>query len=120
MKTKATKAGRLEQLAELIRGCVKGPPHASRTLAGPGDGRPTAKVMVIGEAPGREEDESGHPFVGSSGRFLNHVLEGTGIDRADLFITNVVKCRPPRNRTPKRDEVDTCTSNYLFEQIGLI
>jgi DNA polymerase len=76
--------------------------------------------MIIGEAPGKDEDLTGYPFVGASGRFLNSVLEGTGIDRADLFITNTVKCRPPKNRTPKRLEVDTCTSNYLFEQIDLI
>jgi DNA polymerase len=76
--------------------------------------------MLIGEAPGREEDESGRPFVGAAGRFLDHVLEDTGIDRASLFITNIVKCRPPKNRAPRAGEVDTCTSNYLFEQIELI
>ena len=117
---KSKRAGRLEELAAQIRVCVKCPLCESRTIAVPGDGKPSAKVMIIGEAPGKEEDESGHPFVGSAGRFLNHVLEGTGIDRSDFFITNTVKCRPPRNRTPKRLEVDTCTSNYLFEQIELI
>ena len=76
--------------------------------------------MLIGEAPGREEDETGHPFVGAAGRFLDHVLEGTSINRADLFITNIVKCRPPKNRAPKVGEVDTCASNYLFEQIELV
>jgi uracil-DNA glycosylase len=86
----------------------------------PGEGKTSAKVMLIGEAPGREEDESGRPFVGAAGRFLDHVLEGTGINRDDLFITNIVKCRPPKNRTPRVGEVETCTSNYLFEQIELI
>ena len=76
--------------------------------------------MIIGEAPGKEEDLTGHPFVGASGKFLNSVLEGTGIDRDDFFVTNTVKCRPPKNRTPRKLEVDTCTSNYLFEQIDLI
>jgi DNA polymerase len=76
--------------------------------------------MIIGEAPGKEEDESGKPFVGATGRFLNHVLEGTGLDRDDFFITNTVKCRPPKNRTPKKLEIETCTSNYLFEQIELL
>jgi DNA polymerase len=76
--------------------------------------------MIVGEAPGAEEDQSGHPFVGASGRFLNHVVEGSGFGRADFFITNIVKCRPPRNRTPHRGEVDTCTSAYLFEQIELV
>src|SRR5215475_14151854 len=100
MKAQTKKAKRLAELAEQICVCVRCPLHQSRTLAVPGEGKPSAKVMIIGEAPGKEEDASGHPFVGSSGRFLNHVLEGTGIDRADLFITNTVKCRPPRNRTP--------------------
>jgi DNA polymerase len=89
-------------------------------LAVPGDGKYTAKVMLIGEAPGKEEDESGHPFVGSAGRFLDHVLEGTGIARSELFITNIVKCRPPKNRPPRKLEIETCTSNYLFEQISIL
>jgi DNA polymerase len=76
--------------------------------------------MIIGEAPGRDEDRRGHPFVGAAGRFLDEVLEGSGISRDDLFITNIVKCRPPENRTPRKLEVDTCTSNYLFNQIELI
>src|SRR5918911_3566850 len=117
---KSKRAQRLEELAAQIRVCTKCPLWESRTLAVPGDGKTRAKVMIIGEAPGREEDESGHPFVGSAGRYLDHVLEGTKLDRSDFFITNTVKCRPPKNRTPKRLEVDTCTSNYLFEQIELI
>src|SRR5215470_3606513 len=117
---KAAKAGELEVLAARIRVCTKCPLSESRTLAVPGEGKASARVMLIGEAPGREEDESGHPFVGAAGRFLDHVLEGTGINRADLFITNIVKCRPPKNRAPKVGEVNTCTSNYLFEQIELV
>jgi DNA polymerase len=117
---KTKRVRRLEVLATEISGCTKCPLWESRTLAVPGDGRPTARVMIIGEAPGKEEDESGHPFVGSAGRFLNHVLTGTGLERADFFITNTVKCRPPKNRTPRKLEIDTCTSNYLFEQIELI
>src|SRR5437588_6536286 len=117
---KSKKAKRLDELAAQIRVCTRCPLHESRTLAVPGDGKYTAKIMIIGEAPGKEEDESGRPFVGSAGRFLNHVLEGTGLDRNDFFITNTVKCRPPKNRTPKKLEVDTCTSNYLFEQIALL
>jgi DNA polymerase len=120
MKAGRSRARRLEELAEQIRVCTRCPLCESRTVAVPGDGKPSAQVMIIGEAPGREEDVSGHPFVGSAGRFLNQVLEGTGIDRGDLFITNTVKCRPPRNRPPKKGELDTCTSNYLFEQIELL
>src|SRR5262245_45650564 len=117
---KAAKVVRLEAIAAQIRVCTKCPLCQSRTLAVPGDGKTSARVMLIGEAPGREEDETGHPFVGAAGRFLDHVLEGTGINRDDLFITNIVKCRPPNNRTPRVGEVETCTSNYLFEQIELI
>lgn len=107
-------------LAAQIRICTKCPLHQSRTQAVPGDGKSAAKVMLIGEGPGREEDESGHPFVGATGRYLDQVLEGTGLNRADLFITNIVKCRPPKNRPPKVDEIETCTANYLFKQIELI
>lgn len=117
---KTKKARRLDELAAQIKVCTRCPLWESRTNAVPGDGKYTSKVMIVGEAPGKEEDESGLPFVGSAGRFLNHVLEGTGLDRTDFFITNTVKCRPPKNRTPKKLEVDTCTSNYLFEQIGLV
>lgn len=117
---KAERARRLDELAEAIRVCLKCPLHASRTHAVPGDGPATARVMIIGEAPGRDEDRRGHPFVGAAGRFLDEVLEGSGISRDDLFITNIVKCRPPENRTPRKLEVDTCTSNYLFNQIELI
>jgi uracil-DNA glycosylase family 4 len=117
-KSKAAK--RLEELTARIRVCTRCLLHASRTHAVPGDGKPSAKVMIVGEAPGRDEDASGHPFIGAAGRFLNQVLEGTGIDRDDLFITNTVKCRPPKNRTPRKSEVDVCTANYLFEQIDLI
>ncbi len=114
------KARRLNELAAQIRVCVKCPLHESRTHAVPGDGKYTAKVMIIGEAPGKEEDETGLPFVGSAGRYLDRVLAGTGLDRRDFFITNTNKCRPPKNRTPKKNEIVTCTENYLFEQIELI
>jgi uracil-DNA glycosylase family 4 len=117
---KSKKARRLDELAAQIRVCTKCPLHESRTLAVPGDGKYSAKVMIIGEAPGKEEDETGKPFVGSAGRYLDHVLEGTGLDREDFFISNTVKCRPPKNRTPKSIEVGTCTANYLFEQVELI
>jgi len=117
---RSKKAARLEELAEQIRVCVKCPLHASRTNAVPGDGKYTAKLMIIAEAPGKEEDLTGLPFVGASGKFLDKVMEGTGIHREDFFITNTAKCRPPNNRTPRKIEVDTCTSNYLFEQIELI
>jgi DNA polymerase len=117
---KSSRDKRLDEMAREIRTCVKCPLHESRTIAVPGDGKSAAKVMIVGEAPGKEEDESGHPFVGATGRFLNDVLSGSDIDREDFFITNTVKCRPPKNRTPRKLEVETCTSNYLFEQIELV
>ena len=92
----------------------------SRTLAVPGEGDSKAKVMLIGEGPGKQEDETGRPFVGSAGKYLDHVLKGTRFPRADFFITNIVKCRPPGNCTPKTLEVETCTSLYLFKQLDLI
>jgi uracil-DNA glycosylase len=111
---------RLEALATQIRSCVQCPLHTTRTKAVPGEGALSARIMLIGEAPGREEDLSGQPFVGAAGRFLDEVLAGSGVDRRDLFITNTVKCRPENNRPPRKREVDTCTSLYLFEQIELI
>lgn len=117
---KAVKRKKLEDMAAQIRVCKKCPLYRSRTLAVPGEGKPSARIMLIGEGPGREEDESGRPFVGAAGRFLNQTLEGTGLDRADFFITNIVKCRPPENRRPKGGEIETCTSNYLFEQIDIL
>src|SRR5437870_8412184 len=111
---------RLVELATQIRSCVQCPLYASRTLAVPGAGPPSARVMLIGEAPGREEDQRGRPFVGAAGRFLDQVLAGSGVDRGDLFITNTVKCRPENNRPPRKREVDTCTSLYLVEQIALL
>lgn len=116
----ANSSKKLQTLANQIRSCVKCPLCQSRTLAVPGDGKTTAKVMIIGEAPGKEEDQTGLPFVGAAGRFLDSVLIGSDISRADIFITNTVKCRPPNNRTPRKLEVETCTANYLLTQIELI
>src|ERR1051326_485387 len=111
---------RLEALAKHIRVCPACPLCKSRTIAVPGEGKPTAKVMIIGEGPGKSEDKTGRPFVGNAGRYLEHVLEGTKFERSDFFITNIVKCRPPANRAPKMNEIETCTTIYLFEQIRLI
>ncbi|HEY0457274.1 MAG TPA: uracil-DNA glycosylase [Verrucomicrobiae bacterium] len=116
----AKREATLESISKCIRVCVKCPLHESRTLAVPGEGTPGARFMIIGEGPGKDEDRTGHPFVGSAGAYLDHVLEGTGIERADFFITNIIKCRPPNNRTPRAIEVLTCTSNYLFKQIELV
>jgi len=118
--SQSKEAQRLEDLAAQIRSCEQCPLYASRTHAVPGDGSPSARVMLIGEGPGREEDQRGRPFVGAAGRFLDEVLAGSGVDRGNLFITNTVKCRPENNRPPRKREVDTCTSLYLAEQIALV
>ncbi|MBD3360304.1 uracil-DNA glycosylase, partial [Candidatus Peregrinibacteria bacterium] len=85
----------------------------------PGEGAKDADVMFIGEGPGKEEDRQGKPFVGAAGRLLNELLESIGLDRDDVFIANVVKCRPPNNRDPLPQEIKTCWP-YLEKQINLI
>jgi DNA polymerase len=91
-----------------------------RTKAVPGEGPYNARIMLVGEAPGREEDLKGRPFVGRAGRLLNSVLEPIGIPRKHVFITNIVKCRPPKNRQPTKRERDTCKEAYLQRQIDVI
>ena len=113
-------AAALAAIAQEISGCTKCDLWKARTKTVPGDGPPNADILFIGEAPGFHEDRSGHPFVGAAGNLLNDLLHSVGIDRAQVFITNVVKCRPPSNRDPLPDEVETCTSHYLDRQIALI
>jgi DNA polymerase len=84
-----------------------------------GVGNPTADLMFVGEGPGADEDEQGEPFVGRAGQLLNKMIEAMGLNREQVYIANVVKCRPPGNRTPERDECDTC-SPFLFRQIDVI
>lgn len=84
-----------------------------------GVGNPRAELMFVGEGPGADEDEQGEPFVGRAGQLLNKMIEAMGIKRSDVYIANVVKCRPPSNRTPERDECDTC-SPFLLRQIDTI
>lgn len=91
----------------------------TRTHAVPGEGNPDAQVMLIGEGPGWHEDQQGKPFVGASGKFLSELLAKAGLTREDVFITNVVKCRPPSNRDPLPDEIQAC-SQYLERQIAAI
>jgi len=110
----------LEKLAKQIVVCTKCELHRSRKNAVPGEGPTHAEIMLIGEGPGAREDEQGRPFVGASGKFLDQLLERAGVTRADVWITNVVKCRPPGNRDPLPNEVETCTSNYLQHQIKLV
>src|SRR5215212_12281411 len=110
----------LEKLAKQIIVCTKCELHHSRKKAVPGEGPTAAEIMFIGEGPGARENEQGRPFVGASGKFLDQLLEQAGVTRADVWITNVVKCRPPGNRDPLPDEVEICTSNYLQHQIKIV
>lgn len=109
----------LEDHATQIRACTRCRLHEERTLAVPGEGPVGADVLLIGEAPGREEDAAGRPFVGSAGKILRAALEAAGISSEEAFITNVVKCRPPKNRAPKADEVEACHP-YLEAQIDAV
>lgn len=105
----------LEAIAAEVRVCTLCRLHTGRTRAVPGAGSPNAEILFIGEGPGYNEDKQGVPFVGRSGDLLVSLLRGIGLTRADVFIANVVKCRPPENRDPLPDEIATCTP-YLDRQ----
>lgn len=109
----------LDEIAEEIRACTACNLHQARTQAVPGEGRPDAGIMFVGEAPGFYEDKQGLPFVGASGRYLEDLLKLVGLTREDVFITNIVRCRPPKNRDPLRPEIDAC-KGYLDRQIAII
>jgi uracil-DNA glycosylase family 4 len=99
--------------------CTLCPLSKSRKKAVPGEGDSNARVMLVGEAPGSSEDLQGRPFVGAAGKFLETLLSGIGLSREEVFICNIVKCRPPRNRPPRPLEVQTCTP-YLERQMEII
>ena len=109
----------LEAIAEEVRACRKCPLGQSRTCAVPGEGAASAAIMFIGEGPGFHEDRQGRPFVGAAGKFLDELLAGIGLKREDVYITNVVKCRPPGNRDPQPNELAAC-SDFLDRQIAAI
>jgi uracil-DNA glycosylase len=109
----------LSKIAKEIASCEKCVLHESRKNPVPGDGPATAEIMFIGEGPGFHENEQGHPFVGASGKFLDQLLLQAGVTRADVFIANVVKCRPPGNRDPLPDELAACDA-FLEAQIETI
>jgi uracil-DNA glycosylase family 4 len=102
-----------------IMSCTRCPLHATRTQAVPGSGNPNAQVMFVGEAPGYHEDRQGVPFVGQAGKLLDQLLEGIGLAREDVFIANVLKCRPPENRDPLPAEIAAC-QDHLFRQVQII
>ena len=109
----------LIQLHTAIRSCKNCGLHATRTQAVPGVGPCPANVMIVGEAPGFNEDRQGEPFVGAAGKLLDTLLARISLSRADVYITNVLKCRPPMNRDPMPNEVETC-SPYLKRQLELV
>jgi len=109
----------LEEIANRIRNCRKCELYKYRRNPVPGEGNPDAEILFIGEAPGEKEDLQGRPFVGAAGKLLNKLIESIGMRREDVFITNIVKCRPPNNRDPKKEEIEACTP-YLDEQIKII
>ena len=110
---------RLEQLQQEASGCTRCRLAEGRTQVVFGVGNPDAELMFVGEAPGFHEDKQGFPFVGQAGKLLDKLLEGIGLTRADVYIANVLKCRPPGNRDPMPDEIELC-EGYLFRQIESI
>jgi len=109
----------LKDIEKQVRECRKCKLYQFRNNAVPGNGVYDSRIMLIGEAPGRNEDLEGLPFVGQAGKLLEQMLNSIGLSRNDIFITNVVKCRPPENRDPEEEEIQAC-SPYLFKQIELI
>jgi DNA polymerase len=101
---------RLQQLAETSRHCQQCRLHESRTQVVFGTGNPQAELVFVGEAPGRDEDEQGEPFVGQAGQLLTRIIEAIGLRREHVYLLNVIKCRPPNNRNPLPDELDACRS----------
>ncbi|MBC7092651.1 uracil-DNA glycosylase [Candidatus Bipolaricaulota bacterium] len=109
----------LADLAATVRGCTRCPLGATRRNLVFGEGNPHAELMFVGEGPGEVEDETGRPFVGPAGQLLTQVLNAVSLSRDEVYITNVVKCRPPGNRVPARSEMEACWE-WLAAQIALI
>ncbi|MCV0411802.1 uracil-DNA glycosylase [Nitrosarchaeum sp.] len=109
----------LEAIRQNVKTCTKCNLSTTRTNSVPGKGNFKADVIFVGEAPGKNEDQKGEPFVGIAGQRLNNALENAGISRESIYITNIVKCRPPKNRVPSISERDAC-DNYLQKEIAII
>ncbi len=112
-------SGDWAQLRQQVSGCMKCPLHQGRTQTVFGSGNENADWMVIGEAPGADEDRQGEPFVGRAGQLLTSMLQAIGLDRQQVYIANILKCRPPNNRDPAPDEVASC-EGYLRQQIAMV
>lgn len=109
----------LAEISEKVRACTKCRLSENRTKAVPGEGDEDSDLLFVGEGPGRQEDQQGRPFVGRAGNKLTDILGSVSLERSQVYITNIVKCRPPENRAPKSDEVDSCLP-YLEAQIAEI
>lgn len=121
MEQKAEKQKLLNELYAPFQNCTQCPLGTlGRTHIVWGEGDPNAQLMFIGEAPGADEDAQGRPFVGRSGKLLTKTIEGLGIKREDVFIANIVKCRPPENRAPRLLESSVCMTLFLFNQIKIV
>tara|TARA_B100001123_G_scaffold411021_2_gene506782 strand:- start:5903 stop:6568 length:666 start_codon:yes stop_codon:yes gene_type:complete len=114
---KATEA--VDQIRKELGDCTRCKLHSTRSNIVYGVGSPCAELMFVGEAPGRDEDQQGVPFVGRAGQLLTKIIEAIDLCREDVYIANVIKCRPPENRNPDSDEIETCKP-YLFAQIDAI
>lgn len=115
----AEKAAELEKIAGEVNQCRQCGLGSSRTNTVPGEGNPNARIMFVGEAPGADEDAQGRPFVGRAGQLLDKIIEACGLKRSDVFICNILKCRPPENRDPRAEEIISCLP-YLQRQIEII
>lgn len=115
----AEKAKELEKIGEQTRRCRLCDLGSQRTNAVPGEGSPNARIMFIGEAPGADEDAQGRPFVGRAGQLLDKIITACGLKRSDVYIGNILKCRPPGNRDPRAEEIISCLP-YLQRQIEII
>ena len=109
----------LGEIAKRIEKCKACPLYKTCTKKVPGEGPKDARVFLVGEAPGRVEDETGRPFVGAAGKFLNELLLSAGLSRERVFIGNLVKCRPPGNRDPTEEEINAC-AHFLDEQLSVV
>lgn len=109
----------LKTIQEQVQGCVSCTLHLKRTQTVFGEGNPLASVVFVGEAPGATEDETGRPFVGRAGKLLDNMIKVIGLERKDVYIANVCKCRPPENRKPKPEEMKIC-SEFLRGQLRII
>ncbi len=115
----AGRARTLDELREILGECKRCPLHAGRNKVVFGEGSPRAELLFVGEGPGEDEDRIGRPFVGEAGRLLTRIIDAMGLSRSDVYICNVMKCRPPRNRNPEVPEIAACLP-FLRRQIDLV